>query len=365
MVFPADSPAKHSFLQALAYISPYFLSKELEYVSSELRNHPEIRKLHPTGPTGPTGTVRNRCAVVLRRAKEGPKRRRKTCHSCTWAKKRAIIWCMRIMRLGISGHFWDDHIIMTWQWISTCGCGSLILSETTSVGPGQGHPAAALLLVGVGEDRSHGLAMFEWRCSAEPAAGHDCGEEMWLGPAICQCWVKEDREVVKVALKESSWAYDYIPESLRLDREIAVLAFRLHRMKLPKQLLNDKDAVVAAAEIAARRAENPGELSKLSKKKLNRMSIANLIAEYELAWAGQHVQCTAWPKDATRWLQLRGTKLGILQLWPSWPRQEGAPDHLIMLCAVDLRIVFRLSAATQERHTCPIAESGHVTNLWD
>ena len=40
-------------------------------------------------------------------------------------------------------------------------CGSLILSETTSVGPGQGHPAAALLLVGVGEDRSHGLAMFE------------------------------------------------------------------------------------------------------------------------------------------------------------------------------------------------------------
>lgn len=95
--------------------------------------------------------------------------------------------------------------------------------------------------------------------------------------------LKEDREVVKVALKESSWAYDYIPESLRLDREIAVLAFRLHRMKLPKQLLNDKDAVVAAAEIAARRAENPGELSKLSKKKLNRMSIANLIAEYELA----------------------------------------------------------------------------------
>ena len=44
-------------------------------------------------------------------------------------------------------------------------------------------------------------------------------------------------------------------------------------------------------------------------------------------------------------------------------RQEGAPDHLIMLCAVDLRIVFRLSAATQERHTCQIAESSHVTNL--
>ena len=92
--------------------------------------------------------------------------------------------------------------------------------------------------------------------------------------------LKEDPEVVKVALKESRWAYDYIPESLRLDREIAVLAFRLHRMKLPKQLLNDKDAVVAAAEIAARRAEHPGELSK---KKLNRMSITNLIAEYELA----------------------------------------------------------------------------------
>ena len=74
MVFPADSPAKHSFLQALAYISPYFLSKELEYVSSELRNHPEIRKLHPYGPYGPywhrAEPVRCRPATSKRRAKK-------------------------------------------------------------------------------------------------------------------------------------------------------------------------------------------------------------------------------------------------------------------------------------------------------
>lgn len=64
----------HTFLQALAYISPYFLSKELEYVSSELRNHPEIRKLHPYGPVvGHRGTaepVRCRPATSKKRARK-------------------------------------------------------------------------------------------------------------------------------------------------------------------------------------------------------------------------------------------------------------------------------------------------------
>ena len=105
-----------------------------------------------------------------------------------------------------------------------------------------------------------------------------------IDPMALRCLsedARQNRQLVMTAVKKCGLALQYA--SAELDREIAVLAFRLHRMKLPKQLLNDKDAVVAAAEIAARRAENPGELSKLSKKKLNRMSIANLIAEYELA----------------------------------------------------------------------------------
>eukprot|EP00438_Fugacium_kawagutii_P021967 Skav200157 [mRNA] locus=scaffold4148:52011:52340:- [translate_table: standard] len=92
--------------------------------------------------------------------------------------------------------------------------------------------------------------------------------------------LQQDLELVKVALKESQWAYDFVPESLRVNKEIALLAFRLHHIKLPKQLLHDKDAVVAAAEIAASRADGACESNK---KKLNKMSIATLIAEYQLA----------------------------------------------------------------------------------
>lgn len=91
--------------------------------------------------------------------------------------------------------------------------------------------------------------------------------------------LKEDVEVVKAALKQNIWAYDYVPETLRGDKEVALLAFRLYGKRLPKKLLNHKEIVVEAAEIIASRREGPSE----SRKKLQRMSIANLIAEYQLA----------------------------------------------------------------------------------
>lgn len=227
--------------KALAYISPYFLSKELEYVSSELRNHPEIRKLHPYGPYGHRGAEPVRCRPAT---------------SKRTAKKEEDD--MSQLHLSQEARNYLMHADYATQQLPS------FWSELVKIDP------MALRCLSEDARQNRQLVM---------TAVKKCG----LALQYASAELKEDREVVKVALKESSWAYDYIPESLRLDREIAVLAFRLHRMKLPKQLLNDKDAVVAAAEIAARRAENPGELSKLSKIKLNRMSIANLIAEYELA----------------------------------------------------------------------------------
>lgn len=232
--------------KALAYISPYFLSKELGYVSNELRNHPEIRKLHPLGwPWG--GPYRGNAEPVR-------------CRPATKGKKTTRDEGEEMSQLHLSQEarnylmHADDatqHLPSFW-------------SQLIKIDP--------MALGSLSEDarRKRPLVI---------AAVKNCG----LALQYASAELKEDREVVKLALKESKcgrWAYDSIPEVLRVDREIALLAFRLHRMKLPKQLLNDKDAVVAAAEIAARRAENPGELSR---KKLNRMSIANLIAEYELA----------------------------------------------------------------------------------
>lgn len=223
--------------KALAYISPYCLSKELDYVSNELKNHPEIRKLHPYGPY--------RCDVQPVRCR--PMKSKKTAKD----EEEDISQ----LHLSQEARNYLMHADYATQQLPS------FWSELVKIDP------LALRCLSEDARQNRQLVM---------TAVKKCG----LALQYASAELKEDREVVKVALKESRWAYDYIPESLRLDREIAVLAFRLHQMKLPKQLLNDKDAVVAAAEIAARRAENPGELSK---KKLHRMSIANLIAEYELA----------------------------------------------------------------------------------
>ena len=249
--------------KAVRRIYPHMVPKELEYVN-DLKHHPEIRALNPYAVAA--APVRSRPSTKKTKVEEeemdtrlSQEARNLLMHAddvTQHSTRFCFVWgqLLQFFRAQMESFSGDK------RWVTKARLQQpSFWLELVKMDP------FALSLI---EDRQQDKQLVM-------TAVKKCGSALQHASEF----FKQDHEVVKMALKESQWAYDYIPEAMRLDREIAVLAFRLHRTKLPKQLLNDKEAVVAAAEIVARR----GECGELSRKKLNRMSIANLIAEFELA----------------------------------------------------------------------------------
>jgi len=88
--------------------------------------------------------------------------------------------------------------------------------------------------------------------------------------------LRNDLGVVLAALKESALrAYDYVPEELRLNHQVALLAHK-QGLPLPKPLLTNRKAVLAAVQ-------SQFSLSFGAKRALQKLPLQTIIAEYELA----------------------------------------------------------------------------------
>lgn len=102
---------------------------------------------------------------------------------------------------------------------------------------------------------------------------------------------RRDAEVLRVALKQSEWAYDYVGNEERQQAPVALQALEQGHA-LPKQLLSNKEVglserrvspwqvLVQAAQVVQRRKAWEGEVRSL--KKLQKMSPTQLIAEFGL-----------------------------------------------------------------------------------
>eukprot|EP00439_Symbiodinium_sp_Y106_P052425 s3710_g7.t1 len=88
--------------------------------------------------------------------------------------------------------------------------------------------------------------------------------------------LRTDVDLVMVALENDADVYDILPETMRCREEIALLAFRKHRIKLPKPLLSNRHVVVEAAAMRDRATE-------VEKRRLQKLPLAHLVAKFELA----------------------------------------------------------------------------------
>ncbi|CAE7385617.1 unnamed protein product [Symbiodinium natans] len=85
-----------------------------------------------------------------------------------------------------------------------------------------------------------------------------------------------DVGLVGAALEDDAAVYDLLPEATRCNAEIALLAFRRHRIKLPKALLSNRHVVVEAAAIQTNATD-------VEKRRLQKLPLAHLVAKFELA----------------------------------------------------------------------------------
>ena len=85
-----------------------------------------------------------------------------------------------------------------------------------------------------------------------------------------------DVGLVTAALEDDAAVYDLLPEATRCKAEIALLAFRRHRIKLPKALLSNRHLVVEAAAMQTNATD-------VEKRRLQKLPLAHLVAKFELA----------------------------------------------------------------------------------
>lgn len=88
--------------------------------------------------------------------------------------------------------------------------------------------------------------------------------------------LRMDVDLVLAALENDADVYDFLPEAMRCREEIALLAFRKHRIKLPKPLLSNRHVVVEAAAMQDKATE-------VEKRRLQKLPLAHLVAKFELA----------------------------------------------------------------------------------
>ncbi|CAE6935498.1 unnamed protein product [Symbiodinium sp. CCMP2592] len=88
--------------------------------------------------------------------------------------------------------------------------------------------------------------------------------------------LRTDVDLVMAALENDADVYDILPETMRCREEIALLAFRKHRIKLPKPLLSNRHVVVEAAAMQDRATE-------VEKRRLQKLPLAHLVAKFDLA----------------------------------------------------------------------------------
>ena len=85
-----------------------------------------------------------------------------------------------------------------------------------------------------------------------------------------------DLDLVSAALEDDASVYELLPEAMRCREQIALLAFRRHRIKLPKPLLSNRNVVVEAAAIQV-------NASDVEKRRLQKLPLTQLVAKFELA----------------------------------------------------------------------------------
>lgn len=233
---------------ALWHQQAWNVQNELQYVIGAARHHPEVRQLlnahgltawpvaRPPGRSG--GRQRSPCGARKKQVEQGPER--PSLHFSN--ELREIL----------------EHVDTSKQTLDFW----LQLVERDP------------LVLGVVEEQQQekGLVL---------AAVKKCG----MALAFAKKELSEDLDIVRAALKNTQLAYDFIPEALRSQKEVALMALEFCHKPLPKELLSQKEVLVAAAQICQGRRGWSSQVGEGARtlKKLERMSLANLIAEYQLA----------------------------------------------------------------------------------